>query len=192
MLALKPGAPVLGLRRAGQLSADPLAGGSRPILESLANIGELLSGIGVVITLVYLAIQIRQNTDQLRRNEESAKVASLDETVRSFNQWREQVASDRATAEVWVRGLAADESLDAIDRTRFDLLLATYLYTMQAAHNRAKNVGAADRWARARKVLASTLSSPGGARYWVESRWRFDEEFAQDVDSLLGQGPPAG
>lgn len=31
-------------------------------LEQLANIGELIGGLAVVASLIYLAIQIRQNT----------------------------------------------------------------------------------------------------------------------------------
>ena len=36
------------------------------MIENLGNIGELIGGIGVVITLIYLATQIRQNTRSLR------------------------------------------------------------------------------------------------------------------------------
>lgn len=35
-------------------------------LEQYAAIGEFVGGIGVVITLVYLALQIRQNTKTVR------------------------------------------------------------------------------------------------------------------------------
>ncbi len=79
--------------------------------EAIGAIGEVVGGIGVIVTLGYLAVQIRQNTGQLRRNDEHTKTAALDETVRSFNQWREQISSDRATAEIWVRGLADRSSL---------------------------------------------------------------------------------
>ena len=35
-------------------------------LQDLGNIGELISGIAVVISLIYLAVQIRQNTRTVR------------------------------------------------------------------------------------------------------------------------------
>ena len=35
-------------------------------LQDLGNIGDYLGGMGVVITLIYLARQIRQNTDTVR------------------------------------------------------------------------------------------------------------------------------
>lgn len=36
------------------------------MIENLGNIGDLIGGIGVVITLIYLTTQIRQNTRSLR------------------------------------------------------------------------------------------------------------------------------
>ena len=35
-------------------------------IENLGNIGDFIGGIGVVVTLIYLATQIRQNTRSLR------------------------------------------------------------------------------------------------------------------------------
>ncbi len=35
-------------------------------LEDLGNLGEIIGAIAVVISLVYLAVQIRQNTAQIR------------------------------------------------------------------------------------------------------------------------------
>ncbi len=35
-------------------------------LDNLGNIGELIGAIGVIVTLVYLAMQIRQNTGAFR------------------------------------------------------------------------------------------------------------------------------
>jgi len=36
--------------------------------ESLGNIGEFISAIAVIITLIYLALQLRQNTKSIRNN----------------------------------------------------------------------------------------------------------------------------
>ena len=35
-------------------------------LEDLANVGEFVSGVVVILSLVYLAVQVRQNTASLR------------------------------------------------------------------------------------------------------------------------------
>ena len=43
-------------------------------LEDLANLGEFIGAFAVVVSLIYLAIQIRQNTAQIR---ESSQVSRL-------------------------------------------------------------------------------------------------------------------
>ena len=50
-------------------------------LEDLGNLGEFIASIGVLITLIYLAIQIRQNTEatkiQTRQAISEAQFAKL-------------------------------------------------------------------------------------------------------------------
>ncbi|MCH8140758.1 MAG: hypothetical protein IH908_04080 [Proteobacteria bacterium] len=46
-------------------------------IQDLGAVGEFIGAIGVVITLVYLAHQIRQNTAQLKQNIPTAKAAAL-------------------------------------------------------------------------------------------------------------------
>ena len=42
------------------------------MLEQLANIGELLGGIAVVASLLYVGVQLRENRKQMRANAASA------------------------------------------------------------------------------------------------------------------------
>ncbi len=141
--------------------------------------------------MAYLAIQIRQNTAQLRRGEQHARVSALDETVRSFTSWREQIVGSRETAEMWTRGLADPGDLDEIDNARFELLLGTYFYTMQATYRRTQDADAAETWENSRASLARMLSNPGAAAYWSVSQGRFDREFVAEVNSLAPSGSPA-
>ena len=39
-------------------------------LEDLGNLGDFLGGIAVIVTLIYLVVQIRQNTKLLRKSAE--------------------------------------------------------------------------------------------------------------------------
>jgi len=42
--------------------------------EAIGAIGEVLGALGVIVTLVYLAFQIRQNTSALKLNAEQSAV----------------------------------------------------------------------------------------------------------------------
>jgi hypothetical protein len=89
------------------------------LLEDLGNLGDFLGGIGVVVTLVYLAVQIRQNTEQLRSDADSRKVSSLDEMTRALGLWQADIAANPELADIWKRGLAAESHLDETEYLRF-------------------------------------------------------------------------
>jgi hypothetical protein len=51
------------------------------VLEALGNIGELLGGIGVVVTLLYLAGQIRQDSRSLKASSGQSVLQALSEPI---------------------------------------------------------------------------------------------------------------
>ncbi len=51
-------------------------------LESFGNVGEFIGGLAVIATLIYLAVQIRQNTITTRL---STLHASMDSTQNIFD-----------------------------------------------------------------------------------------------------------
>ena len=50
-------------------------------ITELGSLGEFVGAIGVVLTLVYLAHQIRQNTTQLEQNTLTAKAAAINASI---------------------------------------------------------------------------------------------------------------
>jgi hypothetical protein len=49
--------------------------------QDLGSIGEMISAIAVVVSLIYLAFQIRQNTSQIDQNTEAARASAFDSTI---------------------------------------------------------------------------------------------------------------
>jgi len=79
-------------------------------LETLGNIGDFLGGIAVIVSLLYLAVQIRQNTKAVRSS--------------SYHQAAEQtwnyclaVAQDPTLADILARRIAG-ESLSPVEEVR--------------------------------------------------------------------------
>ncbi len=55
------------------------------VLEALGNVGDFVGGIGVIVTLVYLALQIRKNTQAVHS-------ASLDSVANSHLEFQKSVS----------------------------------------------------------------------------------------------------
>ncbi len=102
-----------------QRSADPLGGGTSRLamtLQDLGNVGEFIAAIGVVVSLVYLAFQIRQNT-------RSVRAASYHAVVTNLSNLSAAVGRDAPVADLFVRGQSDLQALSPTEQRQFALLL---------------------------------------------------------------------
>lgn len=81
-------------------------------LESLANLGEVIGAIAVVISLLYLAIQVRQNT-QAQRTENFSRALDRVAAVQAG------MSQDGAMSALVSKGLTDPTSLGATERIQF-------------------------------------------------------------------------
>ena len=87
--------------------------------EAVGAIGEVGGAIAVVVTLVYLAIQVQQ------ANSNSQKVA-LTEIITLYQHHSAVVASDD-NAEAFLKGLRDYAGLTAIERVKFNMCIAGHM-----------------------------------------------------------------
>ena len=88
-------------------------------IQDLGSIGEVVGAIATVGTLLYLAAQIRANTHAVQAEARRSHFAA----GRSNNT---SIIENADVAELFQRGLTDPESLDAVEQTRFDFLMASF------------------------------------------------------------------
>lgn len=98
--------------------------------QLLGNYGEFIGAIGVVVTLVYLALQIRQNTAQLTRSELSAQAAAVNASNLVLREPRRALIESGELTEMFIRGNESVEELGEVPRTRYRLLMQNVVDTM--------------------------------------------------------------
>ena len=86
--------------------------------QLLGNFGEFVGAIAVVATLVYLALQIRQNTRAMDDNREAVVAQSAREIDLFFAHFHFEIARDPELKRVALASL--DEEFDLKDRTRME------------------------------------------------------------------------
>lgn len=155
------------------------------MLEALGNLGDFIGGIAVVATLIYLAIQLRQNTAQLQRSAQLAGIDSRDTTFEAFSRFRTQIVSSPEVAALYLKGMADLGSLDLAERLRFGMLAEELFYILQTSltrHNAVTRVGELE----ARELGVDViLRSPGITQWWSGQKCRFDSEFVEFIDSQI-------
>ena len=93
-----------------------------------------LANLGVVASIVFLALEVRDNATQTR-------VDSFQVIISQFAAWQQRIADNEALAEIYRNGLADFNQLAENDKTRFDALMRSYLNIVaQALAARAEGV----------------------------------------------------
>jgi hypothetical protein len=93
-------------------------------ISTLAAWGEFIGGIAVVVSLVYLASQIRQNSKSLKASTASVAQQALLEVSSLLSQ-------DLELARIYLGGLADRAALSEQDRMRFDPLVSVQITGLQ-------------------------------------------------------------
>ncbi len=154
-------------------------------INTLAAWGEFIGGIAVVVSLIYLASQIRMNTKTVRASNFGSQIAASSE-------WSRMIV-DPLAASLYVRGLEDFVGLSAEDQVRFNGLIGhLFGMTLNVRHLRRRGLYDADMSGSQEKSIAHILQSPGARQWWTANRHWWESEFSDFVDGLIREGEAAG
>ena len=148
-------------------------------IQDLGSLGELVAAIATLVTLAYLAVQVRLNTAQQRREELVSVQHGQNEVVRQLQDPRVMGAYVRA---------AGDANATIEDHGTAFAFVVQYLNHFQVVHETHQR-GTMDReqyelWAG---FAVSIVAPPGIRRWWDEEdgRMAFHSEVRELVDRRL-------
>ncbi len=154
------------------------------MLEDLGNIGDFLGGIGIIATFLYLAVQIRENTRQLRADAVAARTRSLEGLTEELADWMGGIINNRDVAELWFKGLADPDLLDETDRQRFDYCGSRLIQAWQSQYRRGLQAEDEETWRTMTKYIHMYMLSPGFRDFWGRSRAMYIHSFSKEVDQI--------
>ncbi|HJY52575.1 MAG TPA: hypothetical protein VKD89_01020 [Candidatus Udaeobacter sp.] len=153
-------------------------------LNDLANIGQVIGAIAVVISLFYVASQIRQNTNAVR----SATAQTVHE---HFANWYHLVAADDELAQIVAKGLGDYGSLSEKERVRFIAAFMAFLsYSQNAFLKWREALLKPALWLGWEQVMMNLFGAPGGKALWKERSYLFGEEFRRYIEDDLMKREP--
>ncbi len=154
--------------------------------EAIGAIGEFVGGLAVVLTLVYVAFQVRQNSRQIDQNSRALEASTFHAAGEGFNRWSALLVQDETVASIWLRGLAG-EKMDAAGKLRFNAL-ANMLFTTLENNFHQLQLGSVSRntLELSKSHWERFLTSPGGSAWWKrQGRITFSPEFVEAVEALI-------
>src|SRR5438876_7757617 len=151
--------------------------------DAIVAISQLVAAVGVILSLVFVGLQVRQNTAALQRNEHNSTMA----------QWsviRMAIAGNRDVAELMTAGLDGERSMDAADQLRLEQMLAEHAWASFHIWDRTQRgvfpKGTFE--ATAGVMMCDLLRTPRGEAWWRSAKHvGFIPGFVADVDVLLAK-----
>jgi len=110
-------------------------------IQDWAALAEIIGAIAVVASLIYLAVQVRQNTHELSMSLKSTELAAFERNVESGIRIRELFILNPEILELYARGGESYVDLDQDDKLRFDMILRNVLSALQGAYVRQLTYG---------------------------------------------------
>ena len=149
------------------------------MLETLGNAGDFIGGIAVVITLIYLAIQVRQNTAALRAASWQEVVSGARESAR--------LRGDPAFAPSWARGLSNYPNMPSDDVNRFSTAItdeALFFQGVFALHKARQLEDSV--YVAYRRWFVAIVATPGGTQWWnLVGKPIFVPDMVSEIDKHL-------
>ena len=135
------------------------------MLEALGNIGDFVGGIGVIVTLAYLAVQIRQST-------RVARATTLQQWVSMAATVNNSVAQSGESSRIYRAGCDDPRSLEPHERTQFNQYLFQLFNTFESLFFQAEQGASDQEFLNAKMDTMRALLEIPGIRSWWDRRRR--------------------
>lgn len=154
-------------------------------LKEYALIAEVVGGLAVIIGLVFVSLELRQNTLMQRVTATQALSVNYENAV-------DALGKDTETACIYVRGIKGLGNLNGIERYRFFVLWFHVLRAGEQLHYYSLEGMVDERiWRGYERQLGEIFGYPGVQQYWEVRRDWYSDEFQDFVGKLITEAPAA-
>lgn len=150
--------------------------------DVIAALAELLAAGGVIVSLGYLARQIRMSA-------RASQQAAVEDLLSGARILLGQIASDPAVSRVWRLGMLADESLTADELGQFGALLTQMTYDWMRLYHLSQE-GVVEPWVvhSNRATRRDIVSAPGYQRWYEQRKHWLTDEFRTTLEGEMTLG----
>jgi len=152
--------------------------------DAIAAIGQVVGAVLVGVTLVYLAIQLRQNTSAMKSSTFLSVSTQMGSNMEIF-------ATHADVAPLFIKAQAGLDALSATERVRFGFLMMMAFRRVETVVVQ-RHLGAIDPELTLgfERSAMSALRAPGTRQWWETAKGGFSDLFATWVDQQLAADLP--
>jgi len=145
--------------------------------DAIGAIGEIAGAVAVVVSLIYLATQIRHSTRE-------SQAASRDSISKAISDVLMRVAANPETSELYGRGIMNPAALSDDETRRFDMLMYATFECFESAYSQwTRNVLHDEDWHKWKSTIGNFMSQPGCQSFWARASRNFNPSFIEYVEA---------
>ena len=145
----------------------------------MALVAEIVGAIAVVISLIYVGLQVNDSTSAIRS-------AAANDATTTMQSWYLEMGTNRQASDIWFNAMTSAEPLPDRDEFQFMISMHAAVLGMQNSYLLAKE-GTLD--AEFREAVSTAIVAvkdlPGMGRFWTQRKGFLHTGFAEYVDGLL-------
>jgi len=149
--------------------------------EAVGAVGEIVSAVMVLVTLLFLSNQIRQSN-------KIAQGQAMRDVIGQFNESMQRWADTTETIPIVQRGFSDYDGLSSAEKAHFSIRLAPMInqFDLMLRLHRSGQfpTDLLDDFA---SICISVITTPGGKQYWREASGTFGESVVEHLDTLISE-----
>jgi hypothetical protein len=156
------------------------------MLETFALLGEALTGVGALVSILYLTIEFQKSARAVR-------ASAFQQVVNSFASFSFDTARSPELVDLWVRAAEDFDSLTELERAQYSLLILSLLrraenvFVQDALHNLDE-----EHWSGIRQSIILMMSTSGARACWAVLKGRLNPQFRNFFDELIASDAQSG
>ena len=153
-------------------------------LKKLALLAEIFGGFAILISLIFVGIQFKENA-------KANKSANASATIATLGNWYQQIGNNKQSSELFYDFMADPDALTPQERFQAVMNVHGIFTVFQNSYYLTKE-GTLD--AEMQNALTSVvlgvIDQPGFSYYWDQRQSFFFKEFRGYIDNIIRNGEP--
>ena len=150
--------------------------------EMLTAIGQLATVCVGVPSIIYFAIQLREQTRERRQAAVNALAVQWGDLTKALHENAEFTA-------LYLRGIQSFHDLDAVSKLRFSAFQNRFFKNFEGMYySRREGILTAELWSEIERTMSDFLAYDGVRQWWETRKHWHTEAFVQVVDALIAKG----
>jgi hypothetical protein len=140
-------------------------------LSQLSDIAQIIAAIMVVPSLIFVGLQMRQNTRAVRASMSQAH-------ANGYHEIMGRLFDSEELAKLYMKGASHPEQLDTTESARFILMVAIQFRFFDASYAQYRDGQLSEmHWRSLEKIILGSFGSPGHLLWWERRKNTLSEAF---------------